>query len=228
MTAKPLTKPGLLVVLAAALPAATARGEEFWVDPNKGNSNFAAVFDAPLGERINAVSSQVSCNATYDDKTLTLSGKCSVPLPSVKVDSDDTKTDHFQQWVTNKKSPAKECWFGATFDGVKLSEPLTANKSGSFAADVSFTVCGRARADGGKERVTGKVTLFPPGAFGDSKVLKVRGRVEKFNRDAYKIGPKHTEGWLSRVQQLAPVVAEDGAIEISLIAKAKASPAMSK
>ena len=51
---------------------------------------------------------------------------------------------------------------------------------------------------------------------------------EHFNRDKYKIGPKYTEGWLSRVQQLAPVVAEDGTIEISIFAKPAETKAAGK
>jgi hypothetical protein len=42
----------------AAIPFAAA-AEDFTVDPDAGNSGFSAVFDAALGERINALSSTV-------------------------------------------------------------------------------------------------------------------------------------------------------------------------
>ena len=44
-------------------------------------------------------------------------------------------------------------------------------------------------------------------------------RIEQFNRDLYGIGPKHTEGWVARVQTLASVVAKEGAIDVNLFAK---------
>ncbi len=34
----------------------------------------------------------------------------------------------------------------------------------------------------------------------------------------YRIGPRWTAGWLARVQQLAPVVATAGTIDVSLFA----------
>ena len=58
----------LTLSLTLALPAA-ARAEAFTVNPDAGNSGFSAVFDAQLGERINAVSSAVGCDVTYDEKT---------------------------------------------------------------------------------------------------------------------------------------------------------------
>src|SRR3954471_23257166 len=95
------------------------------VDPDAGNSKFNATFDAPLGERINAVSSAVGCEIAYDSNTA--SGKCSVPLTSISVDSEPTKTEHFQQWATNKKSDPKDCKIEAKFDGLKveLGKPFT-------------------------------------------------------------------------------------------------------
>jgi len=56
----------------------------------------------------------------------------------------------------------------------------------------------------------------------------VRASVAKFNRDSYKIGPKHTDGWLARVQALATVVAEEGTIDLSLFAAAKEEAAPKK
>src|ERR1700736_210099 len=87
------------------------------VDPDSGNNKFDATFDAPLGERIMATSSAVACDVTYDEKAGTASGACSVPLTSITVDSEPTKTEHFQQWVTNKKTEPKQCRIEAKFDG---------------------------------------------------------------------------------------------------------------
>src|SRR5262249_14323919 len=67
------------------------------VDPDAGNNTFSAVFDAALGERITAVSSAVGCTIVADEGKLEGHAQCSVPLTSITVDSDETKTDHFQQ-----------------------------------------------------------------------------------------------------------------------------------
>jgi len=107
-------------VLAAVLTISGAYAEEFNVDPSSGNSTFNAVFDARLGERINATSSAVECSVTYDEKGSTMSGTCSVPLTTIKVDNEDTKTEHFQQWATNKKMEPKDCKFEAKFTSVKV------------------------------------------------------------------------------------------------------------
>ena len=88
----------LALTLAVARPASA---EDFRVDPETGNNKFDAVFDAKLGERITAQSSAVSCDLRYDEKTGLAAGRCSVPLTSVRVDNEDTKTDHFRQWATN-------------------------------------------------------------------------------------------------------------------------------
>ena len=208
------------IALLALAAAPAALGEEFTVNPDAGNSSFSAVFDAALGERINAVSSAVGCDVTYDEKTGLASGRCAVPLTAIKVDADDTKSDHFQQWTTNKKSEPKDCSFVATFSGVKVG-PLSPEKPAPFAAEIPFTVCGRGRSDGGKEKVTGTALLFPPGVYGDKKTIRIRATLASFNRDAYRIGPKYTEGWLARVQTLAKVVAEKGTVDLSLFAKTK-------
>ena len=208
-------------LVALALAALPASAEDFRVDPGSGNNKFDAVFDAALGERITAQSSAVSCELRYDDATGLASGRCSVPLPSVRVDNDDTKTEHFGQWVTNKKSDPKACAFEAAFDGVKVGA-LVPEKPAPFAAEIPFTVCGRTRIDGGKEKVAGTALLFPPGSYGEKKTIRIRARIEGFDRDKYRIGPKYTEGWLARVQQLAKVVAEQGTIDLSLFAKADA------
>jgi hypothetical protein len=69
--------------------------------------------------------------------------------------------------------------------------------------------------------VTGTALLFPAGTYGEKKTIRIRATVADFDRDAYRIGPKYTDGWLARVQSLAAVVAEKGAVELSLFAKAK-------
>ena len=48
------------------------------------------------------------------------------------------------------------------------------------------------------------------------RTLRIPGKIEGFNRESQQIGP--TDGWLARVQQLAPVVATDGMIEVNLFA----------
>ncbi|MFT3912635.1 MAG: hypothetical protein QM704_00705 [Anaeromyxobacteraceae bacterium] len=209
----------LSLSLTLTLPA-DARAEAFTVNPDAGNSGFSAVFDAQLGERINAVSSSVGCDVTYDEKTGLASGRCAVPLLSVKVDADDTKSDHFHQWATNKKSEPKDCKLEAVFQDVKVGA-LAAERAMPFTAQIPFTVCGRARADGGRETVKGTAMLFPPGAYGDKKTIRIRATVADFDRDAYRIGPKYTDGWLARVQALAKVVAEKGTVELSLFARTK-------
>jgi len=220
--AAPPPAPGAALA-PAPVPAAgpPAPGGAFFVDPEVGNNTLAAVFEAKLGERINAVSSSVRCELTYDEKTLAVAGACSVPLTSLKVDADDTKTEHFQQWATNKKSEPKDCKLEAKLDGVKLAQPLASETAVPFSADLPFSVCGRARADGGREHVTGAATYLPAGSYGEQATIKVRAKIEKWNRDSYHIGPKYTEGWLARVQSLAKVVAEEGTIELNLFAKAK-------
>jgi hypothetical protein len=211
--------PVALAALLLLAPAA-ALAEPFEVIPDAGNSSFSAVFDAKLGERINAVSSAVGCQIVLDEKTGVASGTCSVPLESIRVDNDDTKSDHFRQWATNKKSDPAQCRLEAVFTNVKIGK-LVAGTPTAFAAEIPFTVCGRARAGGGKERVTGTALLLAPGTSGEKKTIKLRATVAVFDRDAYQIGPKYTDGWLARVQSLATVVAEKGVIDLSLFAKAK-------
>jgi hypothetical protein len=208
--------------LAAAflLAPAASRGDDFEVNPDAGNNSLSAVFDAKLGERINAVSSAVGCQLRLDEKTGVASGKCSVPLESIRVDNDDTKSDHFRQWATNKKSDPAGCRLEADLAGVKVG-PLVAGTPAPFSAQVPFTVCGRARAGGGSERVTGTALLLPAGTYGEKRTIRIRATVADFDRDAYRVGPKYTDGWLARVQALATVVAEKGTIDLSLFAKAK-------
>jgi hypothetical protein len=213
----------LLAVLAFAAPAAA---EELKTDPNAGNNVFTAVFDAKLGERITAQSSAVGCDLAYDGKTGTASGSCSVPLTSITVDNEETKTEHFRQWVTNKKTEPKDCRLEARFASVKVGR-LAPEQPASFAAQIPFTVCGRGPVDGRKERLQGTALLFPPGAYGAKKTIRIRATIQGFDRDAYHIGPRYTEGWLARVQSLARVVAEKGTVELSLFAKSEGEEAAS-
>jgi hypothetical protein len=209
----------LAAALVAVLPLAAA-AEDFTVAPEAGNSGFSAVFDAALGERINAVSSAVGCEVRLDEKTGTASGRCAVPLASITVDADATKSEHFRDWATNKKSDPAACRLEAVFDGLKVG-PLVAEQAAPFTAEIPFTVCGRARVDGGKEKVVGTAMLFPAGSYGEKKTIRIRATIAGFDRDAYRIGPRYTDGWLARVQQLAKVVAQTGTVELSLFAKAK-------
>ena len=202
-----------------AVPA-SALAEDFTVNPEAGNSGFSAVFDAALGERINAVSSSVGCDVSFDEKTGLASGRCSVPLTTITVDNDATKSEHFHDWATNKRSDAKACRIEAAFSGVRLGA-LAAEQPVPFSAEIPFTVCGRPRADGGKEKVSGTAVLFPPGTYGERKTIRIRATVAAFDRDAYRIGPRYTDGWLARVQTLAKVVAEQGTVELSLFARTK-------
>ena len=174
--------------------------------------------DAKLGERITAQSSAVACDLRYDEQTGLASGRCSVPLTSIKVDAEDTKTEHFQQWVTNRQSDPGTCRFEASFEGVRIGA-LAPERPVPFEGEIPFTVCGRAPADGRKERVQGTALLFPPGAYGEQRTIRIRATIAGFDRDAYRIGPKYTEGWLARVQSLAKVVATEGTIELSLFAR---------
>jgi hypothetical protein len=211
----------------ALLLAAPALAEELRTDPDAGNNTFNAVFDAKLGERISAQSSAVACDLRYDEKTGLASGRCSVPLTSIKIDNEDTKTEHFQQWVTNRKSDPAACRFETSFDGVKIGA-LPPEQPVPFTAVIPFTVCGRNPVDGRKETVKGTALLFPPGAYGDKRTVRIRATVEGFDREAYQIGPKYTEGWFARVQSLAKVVADEGTIELSLFARSDAAPTAQK
>ncbi len=216
---RPAVINSLLLAVLITTPA-DALAEGFTVNPDAGNSGFSAVFDAALGERINAVSSAVGCDVTYDEQTGLAAGRCAVPLLSIKVDADETKSDHFHQWATNKKSEPKDCRLEAAFSGVKLGA-LKAEQAMPFTAEIPFTVCGRGRTDGGKEQVSGTAVLLPAGSYGEKKTIRIRATLAGFDRDAYRIGPRYTDGWLARVQSLAKVVAEKGTIELSLFARAK-------
>ncbi len=211
----------LLAVLRSTLVLALAGAEELEVSADAGNNAFSAVFDAKLGERITAVSSAVGCTLRYDEATGLASGACAVPLSSIRVDNDDVKSDHFRQWATNKKGDPAACRLEARLTGVRIG-PLAPGAPAAFEADVPFTVCGRARADGKPEHVTGTAVLFPPGEYGARRTIRIRAAVAGFDREAYGVGPQFTEGWLARVQSLAKVVAPRGEVEISLFARPRA------
>jgi hypothetical protein len=200
----PLGSLVLVFLLATPIP--------FKVDGKAGNNTLNAVFDAPLGERITATSSAVACDIRGDAQARNLSGRCAVPLNSITVDADPTKTGHFRQWATNRKSDPARCTFATEFTDLPLAVPQAAGSSVEFAADLPFTICGRPREDNGPEHVTGTVVRLEDGRY------RIRARVEHFHREAYRIGPRFTEGWLARVQSLAKVVAEEGTLELTLFA----------
>ncbi len=210
--------------LTAALTVATL-SQPVWageatlsVDPDAGNNTFNAVFDAALGERITAVSSTIGCTVAMDEEKREGSAKCSVPLTSIKVDSDDTKTDHFRQWATNKKVDPKKCTFDLDAPHVKLPSTLQEKQPVSFSTEGTFTICGRKREGGQPEKIEGTIVLLPAGSLGSGKAYRIRAKVEDFNREQYGISPKATAGWLARVQQLANVVATDGTIDVNIFA----------
>jgi hypothetical protein len=222
-----LLRTSSLALLLVAAPA-PPRAAPYRVDPDAGNNTFSAVFDAALGERITAQSASVGCELRHDPATGIAAGRCEVPLTSIRVDAEETKTEHFRQWATNRKGDPAACALEARFDGIRVGR-LEPGVPAPFAADVPFTVCGRPRADGGPERVTGTALLFPPGEYGSQETIRIRATVERFDREAYRVGPAFTEGWLARVQSLARVVAREGRVELSLFARAApAQPAAAR
>ncbi|MGH7965239.1 MAG: hypothetical protein ACRERD_26090 [Candidatus Binatia bacterium] len=198
--------------------SALAETSTFAVDPEAGNNTFSAVFDAAIGERIMAVSSSVGCTLTVDEQQLEGKAKCSVPLTAIKVDNDDIKTEHFQQWATNKKLDAAKCTFDLEIPHIKLPPPVEEKKPVAFTTEGNFTVCGRQREGGKPERITGTVIYLPAGTYGDTRTLRIRARIEGFDREQYGVSPRATAGWLARVQQLADVVATAGNIDVNIFA----------
>jgi hypothetical protein len=195
-----------------------AKVSTFAVKPEVGNNTFTAVFDAAIGERITAVSSAVDCQVTADEEKLEGSATCSVPLTSIRVDNDETKTEHFQQWATNRKSDPEQCMFDLEVLLVKFSPPIEAKKPIPFTTEGTFAICGRQRENGRPERITGTMIYLPPGTYGKARTLRIRARIEGFDREQYGVSPKHTAGWLARVQQLADVVATEGTIDVNIFA----------
>ena len=208
-----------LVVLATLEGAGGATAEtRFIVDPEAGNNAFTAVFDATIGERITAVSSAVGCTVTVDEAKLEGRGHCSVPLASIRVDNDDTKTGHFCEWATNKKVEPAQCTFDLELSAVTLPAPVEPKKLVAFSTEGTFTICGRPRGDRRPERIQGTVIYLPPGTYGSKRTLRIRARIERFDREQYGVSPKNTAGWLARVQQLADVVGTEGTIDVNLFA----------
>lgn len=203
-----------MTILASPVRAAETT---FTVKPEVGNNTFTAVFDAVIGERITAVSSAVGCTLTFDEEKLEGRASCSVPLSSIIVDGDETKTGHFQQWATNKKMEPGQCAFEVEAPQVKVSSPLEPKSPIAFTTEGTFTLCGRKR-EGGPEKITGTIIYLPPGAYGTARTLRIRARIEQFNREQYGVSPKNTAGWLARVQTLANVVATDGTVDINIFA----------
>jgi hypothetical protein len=209
------------IALALVCLAVPARAETtFTVNPDVGNNTFTAVFDAAIGERITAVSSAVGCTLTVNEEKVEGRATCSVSLTSIRVDNDDTKSEHFAEWATNKKTEAAQCTFNLEVPAVKLPPPLTPKQPVPFRTEGTFTICGRPRDDHLPERIEGTVIYLPAGTYGTKRTLRIRARIEQFDREQYGVSPKHTPGWLARVQQLAPVVAAAGTIEVNLFATA--------
>jgi polyisoprenoid-binding protein YceI len=206
------------LALVAFAQSVLAASRTLKVDPEAGNNTFNAVFDAALGERITAVSSAVGCTITADEGKLEGHAKCSVPLTSIMVDSDETKTDHFQQWATNKKLDPKHCTFDLDLPHVQLPSPLVEKQPVSFTTDGTFSICGRKRDNGRPEKIQGTIILLPAGSLGEGRAFRIRAKVEGFDREQYGISPKNTAGWLARVQSLANVVAAEGTIDVNIFA----------
>lgn len=193
-------------------------GTTFAVDPDAGSNTLSAIFDAAIGERITAVSSQVACTLRVDERKLTGDATCSVPLAALRVDNDDTKSEHFRQWATNRNVDPEKCELRLEVPRLVLGAPVEPMRPVPFETEGTFTICGRSRDDHGKERISGTIVYLPAGSYKDVRTLRVRAKVEGFNRERYQVGPKWTAGWLARVQELAPVVATDGTIEVNLFA----------
>src|SRR5437773_4886618 len=222
---------GLSLSLTLAGSSATLADTKFAVDPEAGNNTFTAVFDAAVGERITAVSSAVGCTLTVDEAKLEGKASCSVPLASIRVDNDETKSDHFRQWATNKQVDPKKCVFRLDLAAVKLQGPVEPMKPVAFETDGAFTLCGRKRDDQGPEKIQGTILHLPANEYDAAetprtparphdvpRTIRIRAKIEGFDRERYRVGPRWTAGWFARVQQLAPVVATEGTIEVNLFA----------
>ncbi len=209
-----------LLAIGLAGPAAAAT-TTFTVDADALGNAMTAVFDSAVGERISAVSPRIACTLTVDDQALTGGGRCSIPLTSIAVDNTPTKSEHFQQWATNKKSDPAACTLELGLKEVRVPGPVVPDQPVRFITDGTFTVCGRARDDGGAEQLAVTLTYLP--AHGEEKrpALRIRAHVEHFDRERYGVSPRATAGWLARVEQLSDVVATVGVVDVSLLAVAK-------
>ncbi|MFN8544502.1 MAG: hypothetical protein U0807_09870 [Candidatus Binatia bacterium] len=218
MRSRVIHLPLAAVMVVALLAAPAVADTKFTVDPEVGNNAFTAVFDSTIGERIMALSSAVGCTLTVDEGKLEGHATCSVPLTSIRVDNDDTKTEHFGQWATNKKMEPAQCTFTLEVPAVKLPPPVEPKKPVAFTTEGTFTICGRPRDDHRRERIQGTVIYLPPGTYGSTRTLRIRARIEQFDREKYGVSPKNTAGWLARVQQLADVVGTEGTVDVNLFA----------
>src|SRR6266850_7594880 len=136
-------KAGLMLLAALVAMNRAAAATQFAVDPEVGNNAFTAVFDSQIGERITAVSSAVGCTLTVDEAKREGRAGCSVPLSTVRIDNDDTKTEHFGQWATNQKTDPKQCTFQLEVPEVKLPSPVEPKTPVAFTTEGRFTICGR-------------------------------------------------------------------------------------
>ena len=215
----PMLRTALLTTLVAVPVFADTA---FTVDPAAGRNQFTAVFDATVGERIVAVSSEVGCAITVDERARVGSARCSVPLKSVRVDAHETKTEHFRQWATNAQGDPAACRLDVALGPVTVPSPAAAGAPVTVETPVTFTVCGRRRDDGGAERARITVAEAAPARAGAPRLLRIRAHVDGFDRERYRVGPRFTPGWLARVEELAGVVAPIGTIDVSLFATAPA------
>ena len=226
-------RPGVAVLAGLGLMAASALAADtkFAVDPEAGNNTFTAVFDAAIGERITAVSSAVACTLTVDEAKLEGKASCAVPLISIRVDNDETKSEHFRQWATNKQVEPKKCAFKLEVPMLRLQGPVEPMKPVAFETEGTFTLCGRQRDDRGPEKIQGTILYLPAKEYDAAetprtparphevpRTIRIRARIEGFDRERYQVGPRWTAGWFARVQELAPVVATQGTIEVNLFA----------
>ena len=206
-------------LVGALFAASVAAGETtFTVDPAAGRNQFTAVFDAPAGERIVALSSAVGCTLVVDETTRRGKASCSVPLMGIRVDNDDNKTGHFRQWATNKKADPATCRFAVDLPEVVVPESAAAIGPVTITTTGTFTVCGRKRDDGGAETIRITIAAVAPTPDDGSRLLRIRAHVDGFDRERYRVSPRYTDGWRARVQQLRDVVAPTGTIDVSLFA----------
>ncbi len=211
----------LVLLLAAAIRPAAGADTTFVVDLDGLGNSMTAVFDSAVGERITAVSSKVSCTITVDEAALQGMASCSIPLTSIAVDNTPTKSEHFQQWATNKKSEPDACRIELTVPMTRVPGPVTPDKPVQFTADGTFHVCGRPRDDKGSERIAVTATYLPKLGGDGPPALRIRAHLDHFDRERYGVSPRATAGWLARVEQLSDVVATEGVIDVSVVAVAK-------
>lgn len=178
-----VTSIALLTAVSSFAWSAPGRAATFNVDPDEGRNGFTAIFDSAVGERITAVSSTVGCTLSVDETKLEGRATCSVPLTSIRVDNDDTKSDHFRQWATNLKSEPAKCKLEVEVSHVKLPSPVEPKKPIEFTSEGKFRICGRERDDHRPERIQGTIVYLPAGMRGDMRGLRVRARIENLDRE---------------------------------------------